>query len=249
MPIRKRGSVPSLPSVSTVLPVNPVLPSMAVAPRAANHIAYNPGRYPHVPVELDFVSVPIDSVRLDPMNPRKNDMAAKKLAPLLRLNGFRKPISVDQDGVIRAGNTAWKAAKILGMTHIPAVRSSYTTERDKVNYTVSDNEAGTYSEWDDEILMQLKSGGLLNQDASGFNDNKWKGLELSEEMPPALQEVEIKGDHKELGDFIVVRFPDSEALAEFKLRIGMGINERAIEAAAFISAVQGMTAVDTGVPF
>lgn len=212
-------------------------------------LPYNIGRFPFVPRELEHVCVPIDSIRLDPRNPRKNDKAAQKLARLLKLNGFRKAICPDQDGILRAGNTAHKAAKLLGMTHIPALPSGYTTEVDKVNYTVSDNEASTWSEWDDEILMELRAGQLLEREASGFSDKQWRGLEFSAEMPPELQEVDVTGQHKELGDFIVVRFPGREVLSAFKARIKMAANERSIEAATFINAVQGMTELDAGVPF
>lgn len=112
------------------------------------------GEYAFIPEKLKKFCVTLDKVKLDPKNPRKNDEAAKQVAKLISANGFRKPIVIDQDGIIRAGNTAYKAARILGMKYIPVAESDFE-EVEAVIYGISDNKSNDYSEWDDDILKDL----------------------------------------------------------------------------------------------
>jgi hypothetical protein len=188
------------------------------------------GKYPFVPPEMDALCVPIDSVKLDPRNARVNEKAVPKLAKLIRINGMRKPIVVDQDGVIRAGNTTWKACKLLGMTHIPIVESRFESETAAIAYSISDNKSHEYSGWDDEVLQALMSSGQMpSQDATGFSDKEYRGLQLSEAPPEELKTVDMSGASKGQGEFIIVRFDSDAQLAAFKVRYGMGKFERAID--------------------
>ena len=70
-------------------------------------------------------TVPIDSLSFDPANVRKHgerNLATIK-ASLLRF-GQQKPIVVDANGVVRAGNGTLAAAKALGWKEIAVVRST-----------------------------------------------------------------------------------------------------------------------------
>lgn len=111
--------------------------------------------YAYVPEGLKKFCVSIDSVRLYEKNPRRNDIAVEDLARLIKANMFRKPIVVDQHGIIRAGNTAYKAARKLNMRMIPVAQSDFTDEGAAVEYVISDNKAGERSEWDLDVLKEL----------------------------------------------------------------------------------------------
>ena len=67
--------------------------------------------------KLDIESVKwvdIKSIKLWKGNPRKNEGAAKKLAPILKEHGIKSPLVVwKKDKTIYKGNTTYKAAKLL----------------------------------------------------------------------------------------------------------------------------------------
>src|SRR5512136_380495 len=83
----------------------------------------------YVPEGLRKFCVSIEKVKLFDKNPRRNDVAARDLAESIKVNLFRKPIVIDQHWVIRAGNTAYKAALILGMRQIPVAQSDFADEK------------------------------------------------------------------------------------------------------------------------
>lgn len=132
------------------------------------------GDYKFVPRGLIPFCVEIDSVQLLDKNPRVNDAASKKLAELIQENGFRKPIVIDQDGIVRAGNTAYKAARLLEMKFIPAARSEFAGEGDAMRFVISDNKASEFSYWDTELLRELVENQKLdakeNLAGLGFSD-------------------------------------------------------------------------------
>ena len=153
------------------------------------------GEYAFIPEKLKKFCVPIDSVRLDPRNPRKNDEAAKEVAKLIEKNGFRKPIVVDQSGIIRAGNTAYKSARILGMKFIPVAESDFE-EVEAITYGISDNKANDYSDWDDDILRDLIKNYSLdskeNAAALGLTDkdlSKLMGIKKDQELKHIMELV------------------------------------------------------------
>jgi hypothetical protein len=72
----------------------------------------------------------ITTIKLYPQNPRHNDHAVDAVAASLREFGFRRPIVVDDDGVIVVGGTRYKAALKLGLLTVPVhVASGLTPAR------------------------------------------------------------------------------------------------------------------------
>jgi ParB-like chromosome segregation protein Spo0J len=66
--------------------------------------------------------------------------------------GFRQPIVVDEDGVIIAGHTRWKAATKLGLAKVP-VHVATDLSPDQVRaYRLADNRTGEIAQWDLSIL-------------------------------------------------------------------------------------------------
>jgi DNA modification methylase len=98
--------------------------------------------------------VPIDSVSLDPANVRRHgerNLATIK-ASLSRF-GQQKPIVVDGDGIVRAGNGTWTAAKALGWKEITVVRTPLKGA-EATAYAIADNRTAELAEWDDDALAQ-----------------------------------------------------------------------------------------------
>lgn len=93
-------------------------------------------------------------------NPRKiNDAAFRKLCESIQRDpAFMplRPLVVDDDGVILAGNQRWRACKALGMTEIPdawVVKASALTPEQRKRFVLVDNAPqGMSGEWDMDVL-------------------------------------------------------------------------------------------------
>lgn len=100
-------------------------------------------------------SVAIDTLTLDPANARKHD--EKNLSAIkgsLARFGQQKPIVVDNNSVVIAGNGTLEAAKSLGWTRIDIVRTDLTGS-DRTAFALADNRTNELSTWDDEALGKL----------------------------------------------------------------------------------------------
>ena len=118
-------------------------------------------------------TVSIDSLVFDPANVRKHpekNLATIK-ASLLRF-GQQKPIVVDANGVVRAGNGTLMAAKALGWKEIAIVRSSLGGS-EATAYAIADNRTAELAEWDEDALSQTLAALQIESDelavATGFD--------------------------------------------------------------------------------
>ncbi len=134
--------------------------------------------------------VPIDSVTLDPHNarertPRNSEVIRKSLDKF----GQRKPIVVDADGIVIAGNGTWQAAKALGWSEIWVAPSALRGAEARA-FAIADNRAGDLSQFDElELTLAIEGldGDLL--DVIGFD-----AVELAELLP--IPEHEKTDDEK-----------------------------------------------------
>lgn len=149
--------------------------------------------------------VPIESVHPDPRNARKHgkkDIESK--AEALAEFGQQKPLIIDKDRIIRAGNGIYAAAKSLGWETIAVIETELTGEKLKA-FAIADNRLGELSEWDDEILAELLSeindSDEVEMDVTGFDlDDLDEMLDLDpgstggepDEQKPKPKEKRIK---------------------------------------------------------
>lgn len=98
------------------------------------------------------------SLALDPRNARKHgERNLDSIEASLRRFGQQKPIVVDADGVIVAGNGTFAAAKALGWKSIDVVRTKLRGPEARA-FAISDNRTGELAEWDaEELVRQLES--------------------------------------------------------------------------------------------
>ncbi len=74
------------------------------------------------------------------------------IAQSIETFGFTNPIIADEEGTIIAGHGRWEAARLLGLTTVPVLRSKdMTTEKVKA-YRIADNKLAELSGWDLELL-------------------------------------------------------------------------------------------------
>ncbi len=99
--------------------------------------------------------VPLDAIHLDPANVRLHDERnLDAIKGSLARFGQQKPIVVDRDGVIRAGNGTYAAAKALGWAEIDVVETDLEGI-EAVSYAIADNRTSDLSTFDDEALAKL----------------------------------------------------------------------------------------------
>lgn len=137
---------------------------------------------------LKTESVLIDSVTQDPSNamghPERN---IETIKGSLKRFGQQKPIVVSSDGIIRAGNGTWQAAKALGWGTIEIVRTDLKGV-EATAYSIADNRTAELSEWDSETLV-----GLLE----GFDDNMLEAAGFSnEELQTLISETGVGGEQE-----------------------------------------------------
>ena len=154
------------------------------------------------------LSVPIDSLHLDPANVRHHgDRSLSAVAASLARFGQQKPIVFDENMVVVAGNGTLQCARSLGWTHIAAVRSQLAGV-ERVAYSIADNRTAELSAWDDDALRST----LQEMDAAtisdvGFNDDELaefmkdgqSGMQQDEAPPAAAASVAKAGDLWVLG--------------------------------------------------
>ena len=119
-------------------------------------------------------------------NPRKNDSAVDAVAESIRQCGYIAPIIVDEDGVILAGHTRYKALKKLGRDWAEVIVKDGLTEEQKKKYRLLDNKTGELASWDFDLLSNEIEGldfdGLsLGWEVYGISDKELNDL-MSEEV-------------------------------------------------------------------
>jgi ParB-like chromosome segregation protein Spo0J len=155
---------------------------------------------------------PIDAVTPYPGNPRRNDAAVDAVAKSLREFGFRQPIVVDQASVVVVGHTRLKAARRLGLTHVPVHVAHGLTAAQARAYRVADNQTATIAEWDEDLLA-AELAGLKAEDVDlallGFDPDELarlagtveQGLTDPDAVPePPADPVTQPGDRWVLGN-------------------------------------------------
>lgn len=111
----------------------------------------------------------------------------------IRKDGWDVPIVTDEDGEIVKGHGRRLAAQRLGMSEVPVVRNSYSTEADKRAARLADNRVAE-SEWDDDLVeLELQALDDLEYDVGtiGFDEEELDEYLEDEEEPPEPEEVDV----------------------------------------------------------
>jgi len=99
--------------------------------------------------------VSIDSLMKDPANVRKHSQRnIDAIKASLSKFGQQKPIVIDAEGKVLAGNGTLQAAIELGWTSIQVSRSTLQGA-DAVAFAIADNRTAELAEWDYQALTQV----------------------------------------------------------------------------------------------
>ena len=89
------------------------------------------------------------------------------IAQSIEAFGFTNPVIADENGTIIAGHGRWKAARLLGLTSVPVLRSRHMTPEKVTAYRIADNKLAELSGWDMDLLkLDLEELSSLDLDFS-----------------------------------------------------------------------------------
>lgn len=121
----------------------------------------------------------IDEIKPYENNPRDNDDAVDAVANSIKEFGWQQPIVVDNEGVIIAGHTRYKAAKKLGLKHVPVVVADNLTPDQVKAYRLADNKTAELADWDMDLLNE-ELDQIRDIDMSQFGFDDLDSLELED---------------------------------------------------------------------
>ena len=81
--------------------------------------------------DFEVNMVQIGSIKPYETNPRDNKKSVDKVVDSIKQYGWRVPIVIDENSVILAGHTRYKAAQILGLESVPVHMADNLTDEQK----------------------------------------------------------------------------------------------------------------------
>ena len=121
----------------------------------------------------------IDEIKPYENNPRDNDDAVDAVANSIKEFGWQQPIVVDNEGVIIAGHTRYKAAQKLGLKHVPVVVADNLTPDQVKAYRLADNKTAELADWNMDLLND-ELDQIRDIDMSDFAFDDLDSLELED---------------------------------------------------------------------
>lgn len=98
-------------------------------------------------------TVKIAELKPYPKNARTHSpKQIRQIAKSIQQFGFVNPVLIDKENTILAGHGRVEAAKLAGLTEVPAVCISHLTPAQKKAYILADNRLAELAGWDKDIL-------------------------------------------------------------------------------------------------
>jgi ParB-like chromosome segregation protein Spo0J len=176
--------------------------------------------------KLVVETISIDDLALDPNNARKHsEKNINAICESLTQFGQRKPIVINADDVVIAGNGTVEAARKLGIKTLEIVRVPANWSEEKIKaYALADNRTAELASWDAEILLsQLNELNIADWDINALG---FKEFELN---PPKDSDADT--DMKSIGERyeVVIECEDENEQTALLIRLSQdGLKVRAI---------------------
>jgi ParB-like chromosome segregation protein Spo0J len=176
--------------------------------------------------KLVVETISIDDLELDPNNARKHsEKNINAICESLTQFGQRKPIVINADDVVIAGNGTVEAARKLGIKTLEIVRVPANWSEEKIKaYALADNRTAELASWDAEILLsQLNELNIADWDINALG---FKEFELN---PPKDSDADT--DMKSIGERyeVVIECEDENEQTALLIRLSQdGLKVRAI---------------------
>ena len=175
---------------------------------------------------MELKAIKVKDIHPYERNVRKNDQAVDAVAKSIEQCSYVAPIVVDENHIILAGHTRWKALKKLGRTECECIVKDGLTEEQKKKYRLLDNKTNELADWDFDLLADELDGldfGDLELDW-GLRDELDTSVVEDNYDPVLPAEPKSKlGDVYQLGDHRLM-CGDSTSLADVQKLVGGGTN-------------------------
>jgi ParB-like chromosome segregation protein Spo0J len=127
--------------------------------------------------DLTRALIPVGKLEPHPRNPRRGDVDL--IRESLERFGQQRPILIDAEHRIVAGNHTFQAAVALGWTHVAALRTDLTDPQEIERYLVADNRTSDLATYDNaELLALLKAQPELR--GTGYDEDDTALIEAVE---------------------------------------------------------------------
>ena len=139
----------------------------------------------------------IEDLHQDPENSRKHDERnLQAIRESLEAFGQQKPIVIDQEGKVVAGNGTLEAARQLGWQEIKTVVTQLNGPT-QTAFAIADNRTAELAAWDDEKLAEslarLQNDDSIDEAISGFNAVEVENLIGAALDSPDIKEIDPEG--------------------------------------------------------
>ena len=173
--------------------------------------------------------VKVETLSNDPANVRLHDSKNHDaIKASLQKFGQQKPIVVDRNGVVVAGNGTLAAAKDLGWKEISIVETDLEGV-DATAFAIADNRTAELAAWDDEALAKtlasLQNDFDIDETLTGFDE---KEIEELINNAAGLGEV-VEDEVPEVPKEAITQVGDLWLLGEHRLLCGDSTNEADVE--------------------
>ena len=173
---------------------------------------------------MDIQILDIEKIKNYEKNPRINIDAVEKVKESIQEFGFRQPIVTDENMIILAGHTRFKASKELNLKKVPVHIAKDLSEAQKKASRIMDNKSNEFSEWDSGLLKSemIELGDLdINMQLTGFEldeINKLTKNELLKFDGDVSEDLELEemGDYEQSNVKMIQLFLNTETEPEFK---------------------------------
>ena len=131
---------------------------------------------------MELKKMSINKIKPYKNNARKNDNAVDTVVKSIQQCGYVAPIILEENNIILAGHTRYKALKKLGYDEAECIIKQGLTEEQKKKYRLLDNKTNEIAEWDFQLLAE-----------------ELEGLDLGDlDLDWGLEELGYLGEEKEI---------------------------------------------------
>jgi len=177
---------------------------------------------------LKIKTVPIEAISFDQANVRKHgDKNIAAIKASLKRFGQQKPIIVDGNLIVRAGNGTLQAATELGWREINVVESDLGAA-ELTAFAIADNRTAELAEWDMGALAKQ----LAALDSEGFDYDtlgfEWPAAEEGTTDPKAEWKEMPEFDQKDVSAVkkLIVNFESLDDVESFASVVGQNITDK-----------------------
>ena len=103
-------------------------------------------------MEMQLVTMKLSEIHPYERNPRCNDSAVASVVESIQQCTYVAPIVVDENGVILAGHTRYRALKKLKRKEAEVIIKAGLSEEQKRKYRLLDNKTAELAGWDLDLL-------------------------------------------------------------------------------------------------